>query len=324
MNAVAEGRFAMKAGRPRVLLYGAGVLGCLLRHALLQGGNGFYAGAHGSAWWTSGGWSYAIGDGCAPPRRACPPSYRLLQGINGDVVFVAVRFKQIANVLEALAKNCSRHVVFVGNNPAAGAARSALRALSNAPREVAFGFQNSGGRREKESVVGIYARLGMTVGAAHGEMRAEMRALLERLFAGARYRLHFQRDMDAYLKCHAALILPVACAVYRCGGDLRRCRKDDRRTVIRATLEGYAVLRARRTPILPPEDEKFYRDRPWAASAWLWFLCKTPLGRMAVSEHAMNAPEEMRAIGEAFAAIKARADAHTPAWDSLTPYLKQV
>ena len=75
---------------------------------------------------------------------------------------------------------------------------------------------------------------------------------------------------------------------------------------------------------MPPEDEKFYRDRPWAAPAWLWFLIKTPLGRMAVSEHAMNAPEEMRTIGEAFAAIKVRADAHTPAWDGLTPYLKRV
>ena len=68
-----------------------------------------------------------------------------------DVIFAAVRFTQIANVLEALAKNCSRHVVFVGNNPAAGATLSALRALSNAPREVAFGFQSSGGRREKRA-----------------------------------------------------------------------------------------------------------------------------------------------------------------------------
>ena len=316
----------MKAGRPRVLVYGAGVWGCLLRHALLQGGNAV-------ALLCRGAWKRVVDERGLVIRHwgrlrataeSVPTVASLAPRDKYDVIFVAVRFTQIANVLEALAKNCSRHVVFVGNNPAAGATLSALRALSNAPREVAFGFQSSGGRREKESVAGIYARLGMTVGAVHGEMRAEMRALLERLFAGARYRLHFQRDMDAYLKCHAALILPVACAVYRCGGDLRRCRKDDRRTVIRATLEGYAVLRARRTPILPPEDEKFYRDRPWAASAWLWFLCKTPLGRMAVSEHAMNAPEEMRAIGEALAAIKARADAHTPVRDELTPYLKRV
>lgn len=211
MNAGAEGRLAMKAGRPRVLVYGAGVWGCLLRHALLQGGNAV-------ALLCRGAWKRVVDERGLVIRHwgrlrataeSVPTVASLAPRDKYDVIFVAVRFTQIANVLEALAKNCSRHVVFVGNNPAAGATLSALRALSNAPREVAFGFQSSGGRREKESVAGIYARLGMTVGAVHGEMRAEMRALLERLFAGARYRLHFQRDMDAYLKCHAALILPV-------------------------------------------------------------------------------------------------------------------
>ena len=64
-------------------------------------------------------------------------------------------------------------------------------------------------------MVGVYARLGITVGAARGEMSTEMRVLLKRLFAHAYYRLRFQSGMDAWLKCHAIFILPLDCAAYR-------------------------------------------------------------------------------------------------------------
>lgn len=249
----------MKAGRPRVLVYGAGVWGCLLRHALLQGGNAV-------ALLCRGAWKRVVDERGLVIRHwgrlrataeSVPTVASLAPRDKYDVIFVAVRFTQIANVLEALAKNCSRHVVFVGNNPAAGATLSALRALSNAPREVAFGFQSSGGRREKESVARHIRPPGHDGGrGAWGDARGNARAAGTAVCRSA-LSLAFSARYGRVSQVPCGPHFAGACSVYRCGGDLRRCRKDDRRTVIRATLEGYAVLRARGTPILPPEDEKF-------------------------------------------------------------------
>ena len=46
-------------------------------------------------------------------------------------------------------------------------------------------------------------------------------------------------------------------------------------------------------------------------------LCKTPLGRLCVSDHAMHAVAEMQYLDEAFEGLRTRTSVQMTAWDTL-------
>ena len=46
-------------------------------------------------------------------------------------------------------------------------------------------------------------------------------------------------------------------------------------------------------------------------------MAMTPLGRLAISDHAMAAVEEMTALNNAFGTLKRQAGISTPNWDAL-------
>ena len=51
--------------------------------------------------------------------------------------------------------------------------------------------------------------------------------------------------------------------------------------------------------------------------AMLLAICKTPLGRLCVSDHAMHAVAEMQYLDEAFEGLRAQTQTQMTAWDTL-------
>ena len=54
------------------------------------------------------------------------------------------------------------------------------------------------------------------------------------------------------------------------------------------------------------------------------FLALTPIGRLAASDHAMNAKDEMRRLYDDFRQLIDAAGINTPAWDELGRHMPVV
>ena len=150
----------------RILVYGAGVLGCELAHVLLQNKK------NDVTLLARGEWKERIDQkGLVirqwAQRKTTVDRVRTIDVLAPedfyDLVFVVLQAGQLPDVLPVLKANRSPYFVFVGNNPHA---KQVLEAMQHPADKVAFGFQNTAGRRERDRVVSVHTGVGMTVGGA--------------------------------------------------------------------------------------------------------------------------------------------------------------
>ena len=302
----------------RVLVYGAGVIGCELAHRLMRANNDVTLLARGN-------WRDTIEQNGLVIRhyiQLCTTTDRvatieaLAPDDKYDLVFVAMQYGQIEAVLPAIAANHSRYVVLVGNNiHAEEAAR--LLSLANPAKDIAFGFQATGGRRESGRVISVHAGVGMTIGGLHASLSEQFQNHIQAAFAGSRYRFTWEENMDAWLKCHLAFILPVTYICYATNFHLPKATRRQRNMVIDAAAEGFAVLEQLGYPIRPAGSTEALLENRRKIKALLWVMAKTPIGRLAASDHCRNAGAEMKALDMAFESLRRQAGIPTPNWDIL-------
>ena len=234
-----------------------------------------------------------------------------------DLVFVAVQAGQLADVLPILKANRSQYFIFVGNDPYA---QEMLQAMQRPADKIAFGFQGTAGRREHDHVVSVYASAGMTVGGATAPLSGTFRIRLKTAFDGTKYKLTFYSDMDEWLKCHIAFILPVCYVCYACNGDLTRATKEQRRMIVDAAWECCEMLKAAGVPVNDAENTDRYREgtkQRKKTERMVYWMAQTVVGKWCISDHAMRAVSEMQYLDEAFAALRATTLVEMTAWDEL-------
>ena len=304
----------------RILVYGAGVQGCELAHRLAQNEKNTVT------LLARGEWKERIDQKGLTIRHwaqlkttmdRVPTIETLAPEESYDIVFVTVQAGQLPEILPVLKQNKSEFFVFVGNQPHA---RSVLQAMQRPADKIAFGFQNNGGRRENGQVISVHAGIGMTVGGATAPLSGTFRQRLQAAFAGVKYKLTFYSDMDEWLKCHLALILPVCYVCYACNGDLTRATRQQRGAMIDAAYEACLMLKDAGIPVNDKENTDVYK--PGAAGrrqveAMVLVMAKTPLGRLCASDHAMNAVSEMKYLDEAFEALRRQTGTAMPMWEKL-------
>ena len=173
-----------------------------------------------------------------------------------DLVFVTVQAGQLVDVLPILKANRSQYFIFVGNDPYA---QEMLQAMQRPVDKIAFGFQNNAGRREHDRLVSVHMGMGMTVGGATAPLSGAFRLRLQAAFEGTHYKLTYYSDMDEWLKCHIAFILPVCYVCYACNGDLTRATKQQRVAILDAAYEGCEMLKALGIPVNDAENTDYYK-----------------------------------------------------------------
>lgn len=304
----------------RILVYGAGVLGCELAHVLLQNKK------NDVTLLARGEWKERIDQkGLVirqwAQRKTTVDRVRTIDVLAPedfyDLVFVVLQAGQLPDVLPVLKANRSPYFVFVGNDPHA---KQVLEAMQRPADKVAFGFQNTAGRRERDRVVSVHTGVGMTVGGATAPLSGTFRIRLKTAFDGTKYKLTFYSDMDEWLKCHLALILPVCYVCYACNGDLTKATAEQRKLMLDAAWEGCMMLKAAGVPVNDAENTSYYEactPGRKKMDRMMLIMTKTPLGRLCASDHAMHAVEEMHYHDEAFEAIRATTRTAMPAWDTL-------
>ncbi len=202
----------------KILVYGAGVLGCNLARNLFHAGKDVTLLAQGN--WAEeirknglrikDKFSPRTSVSCIPVVTALAPDAAY------DVIFVVLRYTQLDSVLDTLRTNRTKNIVFVGNNVQARALAAALP-----EKNILFAFALSAGHREPDRVVSIDLKK-ITIGQLRGAVsNAE---LIGEIFGGTKYKVVYEPNMEDYLLCHAAFVMPAAFACYKTDGDLKKLR----------------------------------------------------------------------------------------------------
>lgn len=298
----------------KILVFGAGVLGCNLARNLFRAGKDVTLLARG-AWakelQTNG---LRIKDKFSPRVSVSriPVVTELRPEDRYDVIFVVTRYTQLGSVAEILRENPTKNIVFVGNN-----VRAEALAASLPEKNVLFAFASSAGHRERDRVASVDLKK-ITVGPLAGAPSNEK--LIGEIFAGTKYKVAYEPNMGDYLLCHAAFVLPVAFACYREDGDLKRLRGNTAYLgrLIDANIEGYRAIRNAGHEILPKADKEF-EGQAYRRTCLRFFklMCATGLGKLCASDHAMNATEEMSALNRDLKRFFDENGAAYPVWREL-------
>lgn len=304
----------------RILVYGAGVLGCELAHVLTQNKKNVVT------LLARGEWKEMIDQKGLVIRHWVQRKTTIdrVQTVDAlapddfyDLIFVVMQAGQLPEVLPILKENRSQYFVFVGNDPHA---KEILQYLQRPADKVAFGFQNSAGRRERDRVISVHTGVGMTVGGATTPLSGAFRIRLKTAFDGVKYKLTFYGDMDEWLKCHIALILPICYVCYACNGDLTRATRQQRGAILDAAYEACLMLKDAGIPVNDKDNTDVFRQGSSGhrqMEAMVFVMAKTPLGRLCASDHAMHAVPEMQYLDEAFEALRRQTGTAMPMWENL-------
>ena len=298
----------------KILVYGAGVLGCNLARNLFRAGKD-------AALLARGRWAeelkkngLRIKDKFSPRMSVSriPVVTELKAEDAYDVIFVVLRYTQLEPIMETLRASRAKNLVFVGND-----VRASAIAASLPEKNVMFAFASSAGHRERDYVASIDLKK-ITIGQIAGAPSNER--LIQTIFDGAKYKVAYEPNMGDYLLCHAAFVLPVAFACYKTDGDLKKLKGDTAylNRMIDANIEGYRALRNAGHEILPKEDGEFEGDA-YRRTCLRFFklMCATGLGKICASDHAMNAVEEMSALDRDLKQLFDENGAAYPAWQAL-------
>ena len=298
----------------KILVYGAGVLGCNLARNFFRAGKDVTLLARGE-------WAeqirkngLRIKDTFSPRVSVSriPVVTELKPDDPYDAIFVVVRYTQIDTVMDALRANKTKNIVFVGNNVRARALAAALP-----EKNVLFAFTVAAGHRESDRVASVDLRkiiIGQLAGAPSNEQ------LIGQIFSGTKYKVVYEPDMEDYLLCHAAFVMPAAFACYKTGGNLKKLRGNTAylNRLIDANIEGYRAIRKAGHTILPKEDTEFegaaYRK---TCLRFFKLMCATGLGKICASDHAMNAVDEMSALNRDLKRFFDETGAEYPVWKEL-------
>jgi 2-dehydropantoate 2-reductase len=206
-----------------------------------------------------------------------------------------MRYTQLEAVIPVLKENESENIVFVGNNVKPREYSGALP-----DKNVLFAFSLSAGHRDADKVVSIDLHK-IVIGQL--KENKSNKALIDAVFAGMKFKVEYQPNMEDYLLCHAAFVVPVAFACYYTEGKLGKIKRNKKylHRVITANIEGYRAIKNAGHDILPKEDEIF-ETKKYRRTVYLFFkvMCCTPLGKICASDHAMNAVDEMSRLAADF------------------------
>ena len=298
----------------KILVFGAGVLGCNLARNLFRAGKDTTLLARGK-------WAeeikkngLRIKDKFSPLVSVSRISVvaELKPEDAYDVIFVVVRYTQIDGILETLRANPAKNIVFIGNNVRTKAIAEAL-----SEKNVLFAFASSAGHRENDRVASVDLKK-ITIGQLAGAPSNEH--LIGQIFDGTKYKVAYEPNMEDYLLCHAAFVLPVAFACYKVDGNLKKLKGNTAyfNRMIDANIEGYRVIKNAGHEILPKEDAEFegaaYRK---TCLRFFKLMCATGLGKICASDHAMNAVDEMSALNRDIKQFFDEKGAKYPVWQKL-------
>jgi len=308
----------------KILVYGAGVVGSFYAARLHEAGNDVSLLARGrrlEALRTQGVVLEPIGEG---PRAsiALDVAESLEPDDAYDLIIVAVRRNHLESVLPALAANeATPNVLFLGNNASGPGEHVAALGRSR----VLMGFGGVAGVLDGARVRYVSSPHGDHGRTVVGELDGTFSSRLQRVaqaFERTSRPIKVERDIDAWLKTHAAVVVPLAHAVYLAGGDVYRLARtrDGLVLAVRAVRECFRAMRAQGVAVTPG----WFRALEWvpepALVAILGRVLRSRRAEFGLAGHANVARDEMRHLAGELEELIRPANTPTAALDHLLTF----
>lgn len=305
---------------PRILVYGAGVVGTVLASRLKRAGQNVTVLARGRRLTDIREHGLVLENQSTDERTVTRVAAieHLAPESTYDVIFVVMRKNQVDAVLPALAAARKVSTICFMVNTASG---YTMWGEAVGHERLLLGFPGAGGVRNGPVVRYALAPTWMqptTFGEPDGQVTARLKAVLQ-MFRGANLPVTTCCDMRAWLTSHVALVSPLANGIYLAGGDHCRLAKQVStvRLMVDAIREGFAVVRAAGLNVVPfqlrlvertPEVLVVAALRAWAGTGHFETVAKA---------HAIAAVDEMQVLAHEFALLARTAGVRTPAIDRL-------
>ena len=283
----------------KLLIYGAGVIGCL--YATLFSEAGFdttiYARGKRLENFTENGLLYVKN------KEIVKAAVRITDKVDVDdlydFIFLPVRENQVQEALKELRYNRSHNIVTMVNT---------LEPYSNWENICGKGriipaFPGAGGSF-KEGV--LCAALTPRViqptvfSEISGEKTARILALAS-LFKHSKIPYQIVRDMHAWQLCHLAMVVPIADAYYKAENPKKAGQERDVMLDTAKQLHRNFSLLNKSGIALSPPKMHFFRFLPVSILGMgLGVVFRSKFGDMFMYQHSMNAPDEMRQLHTQF------------------------
>ncbi|MDD3224415.1 MAG: 2-dehydropantoate 2-reductase N-terminal domain-containing protein [Clostridium sp.] len=306
----------------KILVYGAGVLGSYIAHVLFSGGNDVTIFAQGKRLEELN--ENGIITGHFVKFKTTKDKVKvidsLLSGEIYDIIFVAVKYTEIKNILPILTENKSRHIVFVGNNSNPDLIQNYIKKKSSIRKEIAFGFENASGHFENGCLICSRKSDHIQIGGIRETIL--WRSVIDKAFENTKHKVNYFDNMESFLKTHAAFILPLCYAAYasqgKVGGKLLNQAID-------AIDEGYQLLETLGYSIVPQNELQSVRENRGKLYRKIKLMKVTSLPNFAASDYeVMDDVKETLALSSEFDRLKQMAGISTPNWDALEMHIKET
>lgn len=317
--------------RRKVLVFGAGVIGSYLAHVLCEAGNEVTILAREARAESLNRNGLVIRhhlQGKVTKDRV--EAVTSVEGRTFDAAFVVMPYHKLKAALPEIDRLQANLLVLVGNDVTPAEIEKHIKENAPGVKKILFGFQATGGKKEENRYICERLGGGMAIGQLHDETAPKLKKWAQRLFEGTDYKLNWQGDMESYLICHVAAILPIGYLSYICDGNLRKSTGRQRRMMLEASHEAYEFLKGKGMTIYPVNDDKYFEKgvRGWLMAFLYFVMAKTKIGDMVACEHCRNAVSEMEQLDlfyeklmEGYPAEKRKTwqklHAQMPSWEEL-------
>ena len=228
------------------------------------------------------------------------------------MIFVTVKYNQLKDVTAALSENHSKNICFIGNNVNCSFMEETLPS-----KNIFFAYSFCSGYRDENIVYSLDFKRIIIGKMNSGSLNQE---LIKQIFKNTGYRIFFEPDIESWLLCRAAFLIPLALACYHCNGKLLKIRWDTvyQNKILDAIIEGYRSIKKSGHKIIPQKKSRF--ETPlWRFKKLLQFrsMFGFKLSRILISDYAMNSRAEFSALDKDFKDFMNRNCASCDVWKHL-------
>ncbi len=251
---------------------------------------------------------------------------KIPEEITYDLVVVLIRKNKLSPVFPVLSQFQNlKNILFLGNN-----ILGFDEYLAQIPREkVLFGFPGAGGGFKEHVLHYVDSekpngeRIPVRIGEIDGQMKERTREI-KALFESSGVPVEMVKDIDGWLKYHAAFVIPIGYSLYRHDWDNHALAgdKESIRLYIRACKESGDVLKELGyTKRQPFRFNLFYWMPEFVTTKIFQGMFSSKFAEIGFSSHGRAAFDEMKELIKEFQTLIDKTSVKTPSIDKLRSYV---
>lgn len=283
----------------RLLIYGAGVIGCWYAVVFSKAGydTTIYARGKRLELLRKEGLRYEVKG--KVHKADIKIIGRLENEDSYDFIFLTVKENQVHTALEELSHNFSPNIVTMVNT---------IEGYENWERLSGEGriipaFPGAGGSFQDgilKAALTPYIIQPTTFAEING-CRTERLDKLSKIFKSSRVPYQVVKNMQDWQLCHLAMVVPIADAYYMARIPQKAWKEDNVMQKTAVQMKHNFQTLYKRGIVLSPRKMNMFRLLPtWMLKIGLTLVFKSNFGDVFMYQHSMNAPDEMRTLHEQF------------------------